>query len=383
MRPSSETASAAQHSEGQVDEPRNIVGSPSIADRPDTPIQEEHDSNTFGLGSANSISKDEQSESAASRHSGTSKAQSPESQDVTGRNLSRPSAFDHPMRTNRVKLHVYDLIAAEVIMPLPWGCHFPIGSCFNALNNSLHQMGTGAYHVGIEVSSHFQPQSPFSNSATSYPLRLSSFLQTHGVEYAYGANENARTTGIFTCMPKNSPGYQYRTTIDFGERPLMRTAYVRINGNESRYNRELLDTPPTDGEYQEIERHVDGREVLREMGREYLGTDYDLLRKNCCTFAHDACTRLGVRESDIPSWFHNLAYAGAVTQDVAMATTRPLTTVLSACDCEVQEYVAESGFEVFTDYQGKEQTQVVDFDSSSHCTGSHPGNLINERSFAA
>lgn len=191
------------------------------------------------------------------------------------------------------------------------------------------------------------------------------------------------TTGVFTCMPKNSPGYQYRTTIDFGERPLMRKAYIRINGNEIRYKSKLFDTPPKDGEYQEIERHVDGREVLREMGREYLGTDYDLLRKNCCTFGYDACTRLGVQESDIPSWFSNLAYAGAVTQDVAMATTRPLTTVLSACDCEngVQEYVAESGFEVFTDYQGKEQTQVVDFDTASHDSGSCPGSLINERSF--
>jgi hypothetical protein len=184
-------------------------------------------------------------------------------------------------------------------------------------------------------------------------------------------------------VPKNSPGYQYRTTIDFGERPLMRKAYIRINGNDIRYRSKLLDTPPEDGEYQEIERHVDGREVLREMSGEYFGVDYDLLRKNCCTFAHDACTRLGVQEGDIPSWFHNLAYAGAVTQDVAMATTRPLTTVLSACDCEngMQDYVAESGFEVFTDYQGKEQTKVVDFDSSSHDSGSHPGNLINERSF--
>jgi hypothetical protein len=184
-------------------------------------------------------------------------------------------------------------------------------------------------------------------------------------------------------MPKNSPGYQYRTTIDFGERLLMRNAYVCISGNEITHERKLSDTLPNGGEYQEIERHVDGREVLRQMASEYLGTDYDLLRKNCCTFAHDACTRLGVKEGEIPSWFHNLAYAGAVTQDVAKATTRPLTTVLSACDCEngMQEYVAESGFEVFTDYQGKEQTQVVDFDSSTDDSGNHPGNLINERSF--
>jgi hypothetical protein len=55
-------------------------------------------------------------------------------------------------RKNRIKLHVYDLIAQETIMQLPWGCHFPIGQCFNALNSGLHTLGTGAYHVGIEVS---------------------------------------------------------------------------------------------------------------------------------------------------------------------------------------------------------------------------------------
>ena len=55
-------------------------------------------------------------------------------------------------RTNRIRLHVYDLISDETVMQLPWGCHFPIGQCFNAVNSGLHTLGTGAYHVGIEVS---------------------------------------------------------------------------------------------------------------------------------------------------------------------------------------------------------------------------------------
>jgi hypothetical protein len=71
------------------------------------------------------------------------------------------------------------------------------------------------------------------------------------------------------------------------------------------------------------------------------------------------------------SWFHILAYAGAVTQDVAKATT--ITTVLCIRDCEmVCEYVAESGFEVFTDYQGKEQTQVVDLILHRCIVENHP-----------
>jgi hypothetical protein len=63
----------------------------------------------------------------------------------------RRQAFNPPGRTNRIRLHAYDLIAEETVMQLPWGCHFPIGQCFNAVNTGLHTLGTGAYHVGIEV----------------------------------------------------------------------------------------------------------------------------------------------------------------------------------------------------------------------------------------
>jgi hypothetical protein len=61
-------------------------------------------------------------------------------------------AFVAPLKSNRIRLHIYDLIANETVMQLPWGCHFPIGQCFNAVNTGLHTLGTGAYHVGIEVS---------------------------------------------------------------------------------------------------------------------------------------------------------------------------------------------------------------------------------------
>jgi hypothetical protein len=56
------------------------------------------------------------------------------------------------VRANRVLLHVYDLIHDETVVALPFGCTFPIGQCFSAVNNGLHALGTGAYHCGIEVS---------------------------------------------------------------------------------------------------------------------------------------------------------------------------------------------------------------------------------------
>merc|ERR1711865_1344907 len=96
----------------------------------------------------------------------------------------------HPTTFNRIKLHIYDLITPETRIDL-WGLYyFPLGAVFNVVNLSLHSIGTGVYHVGVEVDS---------------------------MEYAYGANSEAGLTGIFICPPKESPSYQYRTTIDFGD----------------------------------------------------------------------------------------------------------------------------------------------------------------------
>jgi hypothetical protein len=150
------------------------------------------------------------------------------------------------------------------------------------------------------------------------------------VEYAYGANSTSGLTGVFTCMPKHSPGYQYRQTIDFGNRLTTRNQY---SGQGSRRS-----LPPT-------LVPVDGREIVRQMASEYMGVDYDLLRKNCCTFAYDACTRLGVRESEIPTWFHNLAAAGAITQDAANSTLQPINHAFN-CDLDkLTDLVNETGLE--------------------------------------
>jgi hypothetical protein len=85
------------------------------------------------------------------------------------------------------------------------------------------------------------------------------------------------------------------------------------------------------------------------MAGDYMGTDYDLLRKNCCTFAYDACIQLGVSEEEIPSWFFNLASAGAATQDAANSTFAPFTQIFTACELnKFGEYLKdnEDGFEV-------------------------------------
>ena len=146
----------------------------------------------------------------------------------------------------------------------------------------------------------------------------------------------------------SSPGYQYRTTIELGDRALVRNVKPSRRGDEIMFRQ------------QASERYVDGREVIREMALEYMGLDYDLLRKNCVTFAHDACLRLGVKESEIPDWFRNLCVAGAAAQDAANSTMAPLSRVFSSCDMEgFTDFVKENGFEVIPNELGVGPTQEI------------------------
>jgi PPPDE putative peptidase domain len=193
-------------------------------------------------------------------------------------------------KTNQVRLHVYDLITNDTIMQLPFGCDFPIGRCFQSINNGLQALGTGAYHCGIEVN---------------------------GIEYAYGANDFVGATGVFTCVPKHSPGYQHRALIDFGRRTLSNKKWVTVSKN---IQDETTGTLKTIDTYEQVEEFIDGHDVLRQMALEYRGTDYDLLENNCCTFARDACLRLGIPEEEIPTWFMHLANLGAITRDAAQKT---------------------------------------------------------------
>lgn len=56
-------------------------------------------------------------------------------------------------RFNTVKIHVYDLLQKDALVEMPYfNCNFPVGQCFNAMNNAANCLGTGAYHVGVEVS---------------------------------------------------------------------------------------------------------------------------------------------------------------------------------------------------------------------------------------
>ena len=59
---------------------------------------------------------------------------------------------DGERRRNSVKIHVYDLLQRDALVEMPYfNCNFPIGQCFKVMNNAANCLGTGAYHVGVEV----------------------------------------------------------------------------------------------------------------------------------------------------------------------------------------------------------------------------------------
>lgn len=228
-------------------------------------------------------------------------------------------------RSNHIQLHIYDLIASDTLVQLPcFVCE--IGKCFNDVNSALHELGTGAYHVGVDVN---------------------------GIEYAFGATSIPGKSGVFSCIPKLSPGYQYRTSIDLGRVALKRHVWT-----------------PHANSFRLTEEYVDGKSVIKAMAQEFMGTEYDILRRNCCTFAYEACVRLGVPKEEIPTWFRNLAETGAYSQDVAHKTWEPLAKVLSAnyetssvCgedeDEEDDAVLEKSGFEMIARRNATNTKDVV------------------------
>merc|ERR1711920_271023 len=63
-------------------------------------------------------------------------------------------------------------------------------------------------------------------------------------------------------------------------------------------------------------------DILRSMLPKWMGTDYDLLHKNCCSFSDTFAKELGVGE--IPQWVHHLADVGAGIDDGVHSAVKEL-----------------------------------------------------------
>lgn len=86
-------------------------------------------------------------------------------------------------------------------------------------------------------------------------------LQVNDLEWSFGFCENG--SGVFSCQPKANPMYKYRESVPLGTTELSRS---------------------------EIER------ILIVLRRDWPGSSYDLLSRNCNHFCEEFCSKLGVEK---------------------------------------------------------------------------------------
>ena len=173
-----------------------------------------------------------------------------------------------------VRVHVYDLVEDDYREALT-GSGFTVGGSVIAVNDGTYHLGWGAFHAGVEVG---------------------------GLEYSFGSCPKG--TGVYAVEPTCAPGYRHREVLEMGETSLSRR---------------------------------EAKALMMEMRREWPGASYNVLRRNCCTFADAACARLGVKP--VPAWVNHLANSLTPVADGARAVGKGIKHAQLACAplCEAQD----------------------------------------------
>mmetsp|Transcript_136240 Transcript_136240/g.264999 ORF Transcript_136240/g.264999 Transcript_136240/m.264999 type:complete len:308 (+) Transcript_136240:50-973(+) len=130
-----------------------------------------------------------------------------------------------------VILHVYHLSTSRVV---------------RGANVVLQKLGSGLFHVGIEV---------------------------HGTEWSYGWKRAG--SGVYSCRPATSRRHYYWAPMRMGRTQL---SHGRVQA------------------------------MLDAMSDEWVGRDYSIFGHNCCTFCDALCQRLGVGE--LPDRVKHMAAMG-------------------------------------------------------------------------
>lgn len=97
-------------------------------------------------------------------------------------------------------------------------------------------------------------------------------VEVYQSEWSYG------TEGIFKAVPRNHEYHVFNQSVAMGTTRL---------------------------------QPVEVQQILRDMAPIWGAKSYDLMRKNCCTFADEFCRKLGV--GPLPAWVNRLAHVGANT----------------------------------------------------------------------
>eukprot|EP00922_Rhytidocystis_sp_ex-Travisia-forbesii_P029126 GHVS01042642.1.p1 GENE.GHVS01042642.1~~GHVS01042642.1.p1 ORF type:complete len:572 (+),score=99.53 GHVS01042642.1:234-1949(+) len=154
-----------------------------------------------------------------------------------------PSPLACHNNNNSIILHVYDLEAGVSKL----------------INGLVRDLGTGAYHAGVEI---------FQN------------------EYYFGQTSDG-STGVCVTAPRRHPVHAYRESIHMG----------RTNISEEAFHLLMVD-----------------------MRRKWPGVSYDLLSRNCLNFADHFCRSLGV--GGIPEWTMSMQISAATAANhIAVAAS--------------------------------------------------------------
>eukprot|EP00419_Tripos_fusus_P036625 CAMPEP_0172785164 /NCGR_PEP_ID=MMETSP1074-20121228/205304_1 /TAXON_ID=2916 /ORGANISM="Ceratium fusus, Strain PA161109" /LENGTH=652 /DNA_ID=CAMNT_0013622167 /DNA_START=52 /DNA_END=2013 /DNA_ORIENTATION=+ len=130
-------------------------------------------------------------------------------------------------------------------------------------NGLLRQVGTGGFHCAVEIFS-----------------KEWSFRRT------------LMGTGVYWIHPKTCTAHKFRESVPMGKVVISEEKFLRIMGR---------------------------------LKKEWPGSTYDILRRNCCAFSNELCKELGV--GPIPDWITNLSTVGA---DLRSMVRRPLRQMEAA-----------------------------------------------------
>mmetsp|Transcript_14451 Transcript_14451/g.23061 ORF Transcript_14451/g.23061 Transcript_14451/m.23061 type:complete len:460 (-) Transcript_14451:30-1409(-) len=101
-------------------------------------------------------------------------------------------------------------------------------------------------------------------------------VEVYGKEWCYGVTEYGRS-GVCAIYPRSHPQHTYRCTVPIGETPLKEEEVV---------------------------------EICRQLSQEWLGHEYDLIHRNCCSFCNVMLKDI-VPGGRNPGWVDRAARAGA------------------------------------------------------------------------
>jgi hypothetical protein len=110
----------------------------------------------------------------------------------------------------------------------------------------------------------------FTRSALGVGGVFHAAVEVYGEEWSFGFCPSG--TGVYSCPPRSNPAYTYRESVPLGATALSK--------------REVLRT-------------------LEDLKLEWQGSDYHLLRRNCCHFTEHLADVLGC--GPLPAWVNRFA----------------------------------------------------------------------------